>query len=358
MFTAADHTYMAQALRLAERGLHTTTPNPRVGAVIVKDDVVIGSGWHERAGQAHAEVHAFQQAGEQARGATLYVTLEPCSHHGRTPPCVDAVIAAGISRVVVAMPDPNPKVSGLPLLQSKGIVVESGLMLAQARELNLGFTSRMERNRPWVRSKIASSLDGKTALANGISQWITAEPSRHDVQRWRARSCAILTGINTVLADNPQMNVREIEIGRQPLRVIVDSQLRTPASARILQGGALIVCHLINDARANALREAGAEVVAIPGKDQKVDLAALMTELAKREINELHVEAGATLNGALLKQNLIDELLLYMAPTLLGGEARGLFSHPVLTQMSERIALELQDVTQIGKDIRIRARLH
>ncbi|MCE9632574.1 MAG: bifunctional diaminohydroxyphosphoribosylaminopyrimidine deaminase/5-amino-6-(5-phosphoribosylamino)uracil reductase RibD [Methylophilales bacterium] len=358
MFTAADHAHMTQALRLAERGLYTTTPNPRVGCVIVKDEQVVGEGWHERAGLAHAEVNALQQAGESARGATVYVTLEPCSHHGRTPPCVDALIAAGVARVVFAMPDPNLKVNGLKALEAQGIKVESGLMAAQARELNIGFVSRMERGRPWVRCKMAASLDGGTALSNGVSQWITSEPARLDVQRWRARSCAILTGVGTLLADDPQMTVRAFEIGRQPLRVIVDSHLRTPPAAKMLQGGALIVCATLDEAQASALSEKGAEILVLPNPQGKVDLDALMRELATRGINELHVEGGSQLNGVLLELGLIDELLLYMAPVLLGGETRGMFDAPVLTEMAQRSALNIRELTHIGQDIRIRARFN
>lgn len=358
-FTAADHQYMAQALRLAERGLFTTTPNPRVGCVIVKDGKVMGEGWHERAGQPHAEVLALQQAGDKAKGAIAYVTLEPCSHHGRTPPCADALIKAGVARVVAAMQDPNPKVAGdgLAALKAQGIEVEVGLMESQSRELNIGFVSRMERNRPWVRSKIAASLDGKTALENGVSQWITAEPARLDVQRWRARACAILTGVGTVLADDPQLNVRALEIGRQPLRVITDSTCRMSPAARILQGGALVVCATIDEGNAAALRKAGAEVIALPDKNGRVDFAALMQELARREINELHVEAGYKLNGSLLAAGWVDELLLYMAPTLLGDAGIGMFDLPVFTRMEQRIQLDIQQLDFVGKDIRIRARV-
>ena len=311
MVTAADHEFMAQALRLAERGLYTTTPNPRVGCVIVNDGKVVGEGWHECAGQPHAEANALQQASAQAKGATVYVTLEPCSHHGRTPPCAEVLIKAGVGKVIAAMQDPNPKVAGagLALLQAQGIATECGLMQAQARELNIGFVSRMERGRPWVRLKLAASLDGKTALANGVSQWITSEPARLDVQRWRARACAILTGVGTVIADDPQLNVRSLDIGRQPLRIIVDSQCRTPANAKILQDGALIVCAKIDESNAAALRKAGAEVIALPDAQGRVDFVALLQELAKREINELHVEAGHKLNSSSTKPSVNNELL-------------------------------------------------
>ncbi|MHB8167892.1 MAG: bifunctional diaminohydroxyphosphoribosylaminopyrimidine deaminase/5-amino-6-(5-phosphoribosylamino)uracil reductase RibD, partial [Sulfuricella sp.] len=228
MFSAIDHEYMAQALRLAEKGLYTTTPNPRVGCVIVRDGKVVGSGWHQRAGEPHAEIHALTQAGELARGATVYVTLEPCSHHGRTPPCAEALIQAGVGRVVVAMVDPNPQVAGegLTQLQQAGIRTDIGLLEEEAHQLNLGFVSRMTCGRPWLRLKIAASLDGKTALNNGVSQWITGADARRDAHRLRARSCAVLTGIGTVLADDPMLNVREVETPRQPLRVVVDSGLR------------------------------------------------------------------------------------------------------------------------------------
>jgi diaminohydroxyphosphoribosylaminopyrimidine deaminase/5-amino-6-(5-phosphoribosylamino)uracil reductase len=358
-FSAADHQYMALALRLAERGLYTTSPNPRVGCVIARDGKVVGEGWHQRVGEAHAEVLALQQAGDKARGATVYVTLEPCSHYGRTPPCADALIKAGVARVVAAMQDPNPKVagSGLAALRANGIATDVGLMQAQAHELNIGFVSRMERNRPWVRSKIAASLDGKTALANGKSQWITAEPARLDVQRWRARACAILTGVGTVLADDPQLNVREFDIGRQPLRVITDSTCRLSPTARILQGGALVVCATIDENNAAALRQAGAEVIALPDTNGRVDFAALMQELARREINELHVEAGYKLNGSLLAGGWVDELLLYLAPTLLGNAALGMFDLPLFTSMEQAVALNIQALDHIGDDIRIRARI-
>ncbi len=351
---------MAQALRLAELGLNSTSPNPRVGCVIVRDGQVIGEGWHQRAGTPHAEVHALNQATAAARGATVYVTLEPCSHHGRTPPCADALIAAGVARVVAAMRDPNPQVAGrgLAQIQAAGIAVECGLLEEPARELNIGFVSRMTRARPWVRSKVAASLDGRTALANGVSQWITGPAARKDVQLLRARACAILTGVGTVLADDPQMNVREIETPRQPLRVVVDSQLRTPPSAKILLGGALIVGAIEDATKIQALRNAGAEVLVLPGANGRVDLARLLQLLAEREVNELMVEAGATLNGALLEADLIDELVLYMAPMLLGDTARGLFALPALRKMDERKNLSLCDVRQVGNDMRVIARVN
>ncbi|BBJ00223.1 riboflavin biosynthesis protein RibD [Ferrigenium kumadai] len=360
MLTPQDSEWMAQALRLAERGLYTTSPNPRVGCVLVRDGKVVGEGWHERAGQPHAEVHALREAGEAARGSTAYVTLEPCSHHGRTPPCADALIAAGVSRVVVAVQDPNPQVAGegIAKLRNAGIAVESGLMEAAARELNIGFFARMTRGTPWVRSKTGMSLDGRTALANGVSQWITGPAARRDVQYWRARSCAVLAGVGTVLADDPQLNVREIETDRQPLRVVLDSKLQTPPSARILEeGNVLIYTAMKDEAKIAALRQAGAAVELLPDGDGQVDLPAMLRDLAQRGINEVLVEAGSTLNGALLRAGLVDELLLYVAPQLLGDAARGIAQLGELTALEQRIDLTWQDVRQVGADLRIVARV-
>jgi diaminohydroxyphosphoribosylaminopyrimidine deaminase/5-amino-6-(5-phosphoribosylamino)uracil reductase len=344
---------MARALQLAARGLFTTHPNPRVGCVIVKDGRVVGEGWHERAGTPHAEIHALKAAGASARSATVYVTLEPCSHHGRTPPCAEALIDAGVARVVAAMTDPNPLVAGggISMLTLAGIRAEVGLMETEARALNPGFVSRMTRQRPWVRLKTASTLDGKTALANGASQWITGEAARADVQKLRARACAILTGSGTVLADNPRMNVRDFDIGRQPLRVIVDSELRTQANAAILP--ALIACHHADPLARAALEQAGAEVIEMPGVNGRVDLAALLTLLAQRGINELHVEAGARLNGALLASKLVDEWVAYLAPMAVGDDARGLFAQPSLTSLADAARFKLADVRQIGSDLRL-----
>lgn len=365
---------MARALRLAERGLNTTMPNPRVGCVLVGDGEVVGEGWHERAGEPHAEVHALRAAGDLARGATAYVTLEPCSHHGRTPPCANALIDAGIKRVVAAMRDPNPQVSGrgLELLTLAGIAVQVGLLEAEARELNIGFIARMTRSRPWLRLKTASSLDGKTALENGESKWITGEAARADVQRWRARSCAILTGAGTVLADDPRMNVRDLEIGRQPLKVIVDSRLTTPPTAKILpspasRGGAggegnptpapvVIACTTADPARRAALEAAGAEILELSGAHGRVDLEALLRELARRGVNEVHGEAGATLNGALLQAGLVDEWLAYFAPLVMGHQARGLFDLPALADMAGRRGFKFLDAAMVGTDLRLRLR--
>ncbi|MBU1427003.1 MAG: bifunctional diaminohydroxyphosphoribosylaminopyrimidine deaminase/5-amino-6-(5-phosphoribosylamino)uracil reductase RibD [Gammaproteobacteria bacterium] len=351
----ADQQWMARALRLAERGLYTTSPNPRVGCVLVKANRIVGEGWHERAGEPHAEVHALREAGKAARGATAYVTLEPCSHFGRTPPCADALIAAGVSRVVAAMQDPNPLVAGqgLEKLRAAGIEVEHGLMDSAARDLNIGFVARMTRGTPWVRSKIAASLDGRTALANGTSKWITGPAARRDVQHWRARSCAVLTGMGTVLADDPQLNVREIECGRQPLRVVLDSQLHIPPDASILSGGALIYTAFPDASRLAALHRKGTEVMVLAGEDGKVDLPAVLRDLGKRGINEVLVEAGRKLNGALLKAGLVDELVLYLAPQLLGDAARGLADLGELTQLQQRVALQWNDVRQVGNDLRV-----
>lgn len=358
VFSAADHFHMARALALAERGLYTTTPNPRVGCVIVKDGAVVGEGWHEKTGGPHAEVHALRAAGERARGAVAYVTLEPCSHHGRTPPCANALIDAGVARVIAAMRDPNPQVAGrgLELLTLAGVAVQTGLLENEARELNIGFISRMTRGRPWVRLKTAASLDGKTALLNGASKWITGPAARADVQRWRARACVILTGCGTVLADDPQMNVREVETPRQPLKVIVDSGLATPPIARILHGGAFIACAEADPAKRAALEAAGAQILELPGADGRVDLAALLREFGRQGINEVHVEAGATLNGALLAAGLVDEWVAYIAPVAIGHSARGLFDMPALTDMAQRRHFSLLDTAMLGGDLRLRLR--
>lgn len=360
MTLAADAAWMARALQLAERGLHTTSPNPRVGCVLVKGGKNIGEGWHERAGEPHAEVHALRAAGKTARGATAYVTLEPCSHHGRTPPCADALIAAGVTRVVVAMQDPNPLVAGrgVAKLRAAGIAVECGLMEAAARELNIGFVARMTRGTPWVRSKIAASLDGRTALASGVSKWITGSAARQDVQQWRARSCAVLTGIGTVLADDPQLNVRDSGATRQPLRVVLDTELRISVDAKILQGGNVLIYTASTDvAKQDTLRGRGADVVVMQTVKDGSSLSAVLGDLAKRGINEVLVEAGKTLNGALLKAGLVDELVLYLAPQLLGDAARGLADLGELTQLEQRMELDWQDVRHVGNDIRITARV-
>jgi diaminohydroxyphosphoribosylaminopyrimidine deaminase / 5-amino-6-(5-phosphoribosylamino)uracil reductase len=359
MFSAADHEFMARALRLAENGLLTTTPNPRVGCVLVRDGVVVGEGWHLKAGEPHAEVHALRAAGQAAHGATAYVTLEPCSHHGRTPPCCEALLSAGVVRVVAAMEDPNPLVAGqgLAWLRDAGIETACGLLEAEARELNIGFVSRMTRGRPWVRLKAAASLDGRTALNNGASQWITGTEARQDGHRWRARACALLTGIGTVREDDPLLTVRGIDTRRQPLRVVVDSRLEIRPTAQILQGDCvLVVGGAENHLLASVVEAAGAEVIFLPDESGKVDLAALMRELAKRGVNELHVEAGFKLNGSLLRAGLVDELLLYLAPSLIGDASRGLFNLPEIASLAEKRPLQWRDVRQVGADLRVLAR--
>ena len=358
-FTAVDHGMMARALQLAELGLWTTSPNPRVGCVLVQAGEIVGEGWHEKAGEPHAEVHALRAAGDKAHRATAYVTLEPCSHTGRTPPCAEALIAAGVSRVVAAMTDPNPLVAGkgLAMLRAAGIETASGLLENEARELNIGFVSRMTRGRPWLRLKAAASLDGKTALNNGVSQWITGPEARRDGQRWRARACAILTGIGTVRDDDPQLNVRNLETPRQPLRVVVDSRLETPLTARILQGGPVLIAGAIENAEKSALlRSTGAEVLILPNAAGKVELKDLLEALARRGINEVHAEAGFKLNGSLMREGLVDELLLYLAPCLIGHAASGLFNLQELATLDGKRLLQIRDLRQIGEDIRLIAR--
>jgi len=360
MFSAEDSRWMAEALRLAERGLYSTSPNPRVGCVLVRDGKRVGAGWHEQAGEPHAEVHALREAGEQAKGATAYVTLEPCSHHGRTPPCAAALISAGVARVVVAVQDANPLVagSGIASLRAADIQVECGLMEAAARELNAGFFARMSTGLPLLRSKVGMSMDGRTALANGVSQWITGAAARLDVQHWRARSCAVLTGIETILADDAQLNVRAMETARQPLRVVLDSRLRIPLNAKVLQGGGtLIYAAQRDEQKIVQLQEAGAEVVVLPGDDGQVDLNAMLRDLARRGCNEVLAEAGAALNGALLRAGLVEELLLYIAPSVLGDTARGIANLGELTNLEQRVKLHWKDVRQVGDDLRITAKV-
>lgn len=356
-FSPDDVRYMTRALELARRGLFTTDPNPRVGCVVVRDGEVVGEGFHERAGEPHAEVLALRAARDKAAGATAYVTLEPCAHLGRTPPCTDALIAARVARVVAAIPDPNPLVvgKGIANLARAGIKAEIGICEAEATVLNAGFIARMTRGRPLVRVKVAASLDGRTALASGESKWITGDAARLDVQRLRARSSAILTGIGTVRADDPSLTVRAFDIGRQPLRVVVDSGIQMSPHARML---ALPGQTLIAGARAPAtqhLRKAGAELVFLPGTDGRVDLTVLMSELARREANEVLVEAGATLNGALLAAGLVDELVIYLAPHLMGSAERSMFAIGPLARMNDRVALVINDVRRIGDDWRVTA---
>ena len=359
-FSAVDHGMMARALQLAERGLWTTSPNPRVGCVVVRDGEIVGEGWHEKAGEPHAEVNALQMAGDKARGSTAYVTLEPCSHHGRTPPCAEALIAAGLTRVIAAMTDPNPLVAGqgLARLSAAGIETACGLLENEAYELNIGFVSRMTHGRPWLRLKAAASLDGKTALNNGVSQWITGPEARRDGHAWRARACAILTGIGTVRDDDPQLSVRDVETTRQPLRVVVDSQLDIPLTARILQGGGTLVVGAVENAEKIALlRSTGNFVEILPNPAGKVDLKALLELLARRGINEVHAEAGCKLNGSLIREGLVDELLLYLAPCLIGHQANGLFNLPELSTLEGKRPLQIRDLRQVGADIRVLARL-
>ncbi|UDG82423.1 bifunctional diaminohydroxyphosphoribosylaminopyrimidine deaminase/5-amino-6-(5-phosphoribosylamino)uracil reductase RibD [Candidatus Vallotia cooleyia] len=366
MISDLDHRQMQRALLLAKRGLYTTSPNPRVGCVLVKDNAVIGEGFTQPAGQDHAEICALKDArmrGYTPTGSTAYVTLEPCSHFGRTSPCANSLIEAGIHRVIVAMEDPNPQVSGrgLAMLRDAGVDVHCGLFAHEAQELNIGFVSRMTRGVPWVRLKMATTLDGRTALPDGQSQWITSYAARIDGHAWRARACAILTGIGTVRVDNPQMTVRGVLTPRQPLRVLVDSQLNVRRDARILTGApSLIICEHDNKeliTQAHALRAAGAEVIALPNScGRGVDLPAVLRLLATRGVNELHVEAGHTLNGALLQENCVDELLLYIAPAILGNTT-GMFNFEPPSALDQRMLLHYYSIKRIGEDLRVLARL-
>jgi len=365
-----DTAYMARAIQLARQGLFTTRPNPCVGCVIVKDHQIIGEGYHHRAGEPHAEVHALSAAGEDARGATVYVTLEPCSHTGRTPPCANALINAGVQQVVVAMTDPNPEVAGqgLARLREAGIDVTEGLLQTQAMDLNPGFIKRMQQGLPFVRVKLAMSLDGRTAMASGESQWITGEHARADVHRLRAASGAMLTGSGTVRADNPSLTFRVADYPQlqqeipgdteQPLRVICDSRLQTPMDARILnQPGRTLIATLQGNERVTTLQQVGAEVIQLEGSSAngKVSLLALLGSLANREINDVMVEAGAGLAGALLSEKLVDEFVIYMAPHLMGGNTRSLVEIPGLETMANRIKVKINDIRAIGDDWKITA---
>ena len=364
-----DRAWMARALQLAERGLYTVRSNPRVGCVLVKDGVLIGEGWHARAGEGHAEVNALAAAGERARGATAYVTLEPCSHFGKTPPCADALLAAGVSRVVAAMQDPNPQVAGrgLQRLLDAGVEVSCGVLQAEAEALNRGFIRRMRGGLPWVRLKLAMSLDGRTAMASGESQWITGAAARADVQRLRARSDAVISGADAVLQDSSALTVRAEQLGlepalaeraaaAQPLRALIDGRLRVPLDARLFQqhGPTLVVCQH-DQGRAGEWQAAGSELLALPGSAGQVDLQALLAELARRGCNEVLVESGARLAGAFWQAGLVDELLVYLAPTLLGSLARPLLELP-LAQMAEAPRLQISEVRAVGEDWRITAR--
>ena len=351
MFSALDRAMMARALALAEKGLLTTTPNPRVGCVIAQGDAVVGEGWHEKAGGPHAEAAALAQAGDRAAGATAYVTLEPCRHQGRTPPCADLLVAKRIGRVVAAMLDPNPEAArGGERLAAAGVRFEHGLMEEEARELNLGFVSRVTRGRPWVRMKIAATLDGRTALADGRSQWITGPEARRDGHRWRARACAILTGIGTVKADDPRLTVREVETPRQPLRVVVDSRLEIPGSAKVLEGGNVLVFS------AREGRVEGAETIVLANAQGKVDLPKMLETLARRGVNELHVEAGFKLNGSLVREGCVDEFLLYVNPSFLGDEAQGMVDLFGISSLERRFRMRIVSVDRVGEDLRIVAR--
>ncbi|HEY9135656.1 MAG TPA: bifunctional diaminohydroxyphosphoribosylaminopyrimidine deaminase/5-amino-6-(5-phosphoribosylamino)uracil reductase RibD [Pseudomonadales bacterium] len=378
MFSASDTQYMALALQSAEKGLYTTQPNPRVGCVLVKDGRIIGQGWHEQAGAGHAEINALRDAAGGnadisgvAKGATAYVTLEPCSHHGKTPPCCEALLAAGVTKVVAAMEDPNPLVSGkgLALLKQHGVTTKCGLLEAEARALNPGFISRMTTKRPFVRSKMAISLDGRTAMASGESKWITGPAARADVQRWRARSDAIVMGVDTVLADNPSMTVRLEDWSgdkpaswqtnadiKQPIRVVLDSKLRLPKDAKMLglPGETWVfTAETPAHAQCKILQAAGAKVISMPVKDQTLDLAAVLTVLAQAEINEVLVESGATLSGAFVQAGLLDEQIIYLAAKLMGNQARPLYNLPGVERMEQSLALDIKDIRQVGDDIRL-----
>ena len=358
MISIADYTYMALALRLAEQGLYSTQPNPRVGCVVVKNHKLIGQGAHLQAGQSHAEVFALLDAGVEAINADVYVTLEPCNHFGRTPPCVDALIAAKVKRVVIAMQDPNPLVAGAGVkrLQAHGIEVEVGLMEQEASLLNLGFIKRMTQNLPYLRCKVAAGLDGRTSLKNGRSLWITGKSARLDVQNWRAQSCAVITGVGTVLADNPSMKVRLENTKRQPLRVIVDSQLRTPEDSKMLDGDRVLIVYARDkNGRGTILNKKGAELLHLPDHNGRVDLRALLHYLAQHGMNEILLEAGQILNGAFLECGLIDEFIFYFAPKLMGSDAKGMFAISELTEMNQALEIQMTDVRQFGTDIRIRA---
>ncbi|MBM4207602.1 MAG: bifunctional diaminohydroxyphosphoribosylaminopyrimidine deaminase/5-amino-6-(5-phosphoribosylamino)uracil reductase RibD [Gammaproteobacteria bacterium] len=363
-----DAQFMARALQLARKGWYTTKPNPRVGCVLVKDGRIIGEGWHQRAGQSHAEVEALNNTTENPAGATAYVTLEPCSHHDKTPPCCEAIIKTGIKRVVAAMQDPNPLVSGngFKLLMEAGIQVTTGVLEQDARELNRGFIKRMTEGKPFVRSKLAMSLDGRTAMASGESQWITSKESRADVQKLRAESGAILTGINTVLADDPSLTARVEQDVTQPIRVVLDSKLQMPTTAKMLSlpgRTVIIICEKANSVRSELVEErtnklqelknAGAEIHFLPEHNGQIDLSSLMQFLAEQQINDILVEAGAILNGALLQVNLVDEWTVYVAPKVLGDNGKGLFNLPGLDHLINCKQLKIKDIRQLGQDLKL-----
>lgn len=361
-FSVDDHKYMARALQLARKGIYTTAPNPNVGCVLVKDREIVGEGWHEKAGEAHAEINALKQAGNKAEGATAYVTLEPCCHHGKTPPCSDALIKAKVKRVVAAMVDPHSKVGGkgLKQLESAGIFVEHGLLEEQAKKLNLGFIKRMQKRLPYVRCKLAMSLDGRTAMASGESKWITSFAAREDVQRLRAKSTAILTGVGTVLADDPSMTVRLDGIdAQQPMRVVVDTNLSMPTDAKMLKepGQTVLMTCSADEHIAQSLKDAGADIHMMPYCNTSVDLKSVLQQLCDMQVNDVLLETGATLSGAMLQAGLIDELIIYMAPVLMGNDARGLFALPGLDAMKDKIELDIIDQRLVGQDIRITAKV-
>lgn len=362
-FDADDHHHMVRALELARLGMYSTPPNPAVGCVLVRWGQVVGEGYHHRAGEPHAEVIALDEAGGAAPGSTAYVTLEPCSHRGRTPPCTEALIAAGVRKIVVAMRDPNPRVdgSGLARLEQAGILTAHGLLAGEAAEINRGFVRRMLSGRPWVTLKLGASLDGRTALADGTSKWITGERARADVQRLRARSSAIITGSGTVLADDPMLTVRDPAIdmrGRRPLRVVLDTQLRTPAGAQVLSfsSSTLILTRDATKPEAVELREAGVQVASVRASARGLDLEAVIERLAELECNEVLVEAGPTLAGEFIRLGLVDEIVVYMAPVVLGDSARSLFNLPPLSRMCDRCEFEWRDVARIGDDLRLTLR--
>lgn len=366
-FSAYDNEFMSRAIRLAKKGLYTTHPNPRVGCVITKDDTVVGEGWHKKAGEGHAEVNALMQAGKQAQGATAYVTLEPCCHTGKTPPCTEALIKAGIKRVVAAMQDPHEKVAGkgFQVLQAAGIDVEVGLLEQQAQLLNPGFIKRMQQGLPFVRMKMAMSVDGRTAMASGESQWITSESARNDVQHWRAQSSAMLTGIGTILYDDPSLTVRQNEAAvdniviDQPLCVILDSSLQLPTDAKVIQrqDEILVFTNSTDEQKIDSLEEVGVQVMGVDKGENGLDLEQVLKHLASIEINEVMIEAGATLAGSFIESGFVDELIIYMAPVLMGDQARALFHLPEIQQMNQKFQLNIKEMRQFGEDIRIIATL-
>jgi len=361
-FSAAESATMARAMQLAARGQYTAHPNPMVGCVLVRDGEIVGEGWHELSGEAHAEVNALNAAGDRAAGATAFVTLEPCAHEGKTPPCAPALVEAGIAEIIIATCDPFPEVGGkgIAMLESAGIAVRTGLMGEAAAELNRGFLSRVERGRPYVRLKVGASLDGAIAMSSGESHWITGPDARVDVQRLRARSGAILTGIGTVLADDPSMNVRHEELdtaGRQPLRAVLDSELRMPLSSGMLDLPGTTIVYCANNTGRQPLIDAGAEVVMVNARDHYVDAAAVLADLAKRQVNDVLVEAGPAVTGNLLSRKLVDELVIYQAPHIMGSETMPMFRTPGWQALSDRLTVEVADLRRVGRDIRVTVRV-